>query len=119
MDHGDPLEPLSQYANRNLGFGVGITGKCAACHTNDGYIDWKENGVTPIGDPLYAGTQTITCTKYFIPGIIILDVISAITGQSFFSPSNTAYMAHVGGAVIGFLIMWYWKKNSMDKYRWN
>jgi len=57
--------------------------------------------------------------KYFIPGIIILDIISAFTGQSFFSPSNTAYMAHVGGAVIGFLIMWYWKKNSMDKYRWN
>ena len=57
--------------------------------------------------------------KYFIPGIIILDIISAFTGQSFFSPSNTAYMAHVGGAVIGFLIMWYWKKNSMNKYRWN
>ena len=57
--------------------------------------------------------------KYFIPGIIILDIISAITGQSFFSPSNTAFMAHVGGAVIGFIIMWYWKKNSMDKYRWN
>ncbi|MBR9845733.1 MAG: rhomboid family intramembrane serine protease, partial [Algicola sp.] len=33
--------------------------------------------------------------KYFIPGIILLDVISALTGQSFFSPSNTAYMAHV------------------------
>ena len=57
--------------------------------------------------------------KYFIPGIILLDVISAFTGQSFFSPSNTAYMAHVGGAVIGFLIMWYWKKNSMNKHRWN
>ena len=57
--------------------------------------------------------------KYFIPGIIILDVISAFTGQSFFSPSNTAFMAHVGGAIIGFIIMWYWRKNSMDKYRWN
>jgi membrane associated rhomboid family serine protease len=57
--------------------------------------------------------------KYFIPGIIILDVISALTGQSFFSPSNTAYLAHVGGAVIGALIMWYWKKNQFDKYRWN
>jgi membrane associated rhomboid family serine protease len=57
--------------------------------------------------------------KYFIPGIILLDVISAATGQSFFSPSNTAYMAHVGGAVTGFLIMWYWKKNQKDKYRWN
>ncbi len=57
--------------------------------------------------------------KYFIPGIILLDVISAITGQSFFSPSNTAYMAHVGGAVIGFLIMWYWKKNQFNHNRWN
>ena len=57
--------------------------------------------------------------KYFVPGIIILDLISAISGQSFFSPSNTAYMAHVGGAVIGFLMMWYWKKNSFNKYRIN
>ncbi len=57
--------------------------------------------------------------KYFIPGIILLDVISAITGQSFFSPSNTAYMAHVGGALTGFLLMYFWKKNESDKYRWN
>ena len=57
--------------------------------------------------------------KYFIPGIILLDVISAITGQSFFSPSNTAYMAHVGGALTGFFIMWYWRKNQFNKNRWN
>ncbi|MDP5228812.1 MAG: rhomboid family intramembrane serine protease [Cellulophaga sp.] len=57
--------------------------------------------------------------KYFIPGIILLDVISAFSGQSFFSPSNTAYMAHVGGALIGFIMMWYWKKNSFNKNRWD
>ena len=57
--------------------------------------------------------------KYFIPGIIILDLISGITGQSFFSPSNTAYMAHVGGALTGFLIMWYWKKTQFNKNRWD
>ena len=57
--------------------------------------------------------------KYFIPGIIILDLISALSGQSFFSPSNTAYMAHVGGAVIGFFIMWYWRKNQFNKNRWD
>lgn len=56
--------------------------------------------------------------KYFIPGIIILDLVSALSGQSFFSPSNTAYMAHVGGAVTGFLIMWYWRKNQFNKNRW-
>ena len=57
--------------------------------------------------------------KYFIPGIIILDLISGLTGQSFFSPSNTAFMAHVGGALTGFLIMWYWKKTQFNKNRWN
>ena len=57
--------------------------------------------------------------KYFIPAIIILDLISALTGQSFFSPSNTAYVAHVGGAFTGFLLMYFWKKNQFDKYRWN
>ncbi|MGB3606619.1 MAG: rhomboid family intramembrane serine protease [Psychroserpens sp.] len=57
--------------------------------------------------------------KYFIPGIILLDIISAISGQSFFSPSNTAYMAHVGGALTGFLIMWYWKRTQFNKNRWD
>jgi membrane associated rhomboid family serine protease len=57
--------------------------------------------------------------KYFIPGIIALDLFSAITGQSIFSPSNTAYVAHIGGALTGFLLMWFWKKNENDKYRWN
>ncbi|WP_298901626.1 rhomboid family intramembrane serine protease [uncultured Psychroserpens sp.] len=57
--------------------------------------------------------------KYFIPGIIILDIISAFTGASFFSPSNTAYMAHVGGAFTGFIIMWYWKKTQFNKNRWD
>ena len=57
--------------------------------------------------------------KYFIPGIIILDIVSALTGQSFFSPSNTAYMAHVGGAITGFIIMWYWRKTQFNKNRWN
>ncbi|MTE27690.1 rhomboid family intramembrane serine protease [Winogradskyella ouciana] len=57
--------------------------------------------------------------KYFIPGIIILDLFSAITGHSIFSPSNTAYVAHLGGALTGFLLMYFWKKNERDKYRWN
>lgn len=57
--------------------------------------------------------------KYFIPGIIALDLFSAITGQSIFSPSNTAYVAHVGGALTGFLIMWYWKKTQFNNHRWD
>jgi membrane associated rhomboid family serine protease len=57
--------------------------------------------------------------KYFIPGIILLDLFSALSGKSYFSPSNTAFMAHVGGAIFGFIMMWYWKKNSFNKNRWD
>lgn len=58
--------------------------------------------------------------KYFIPGIIIImNVIPAITGRALVGPDNIAYMAHIGGAIVGFIIMWYWKKNSFNKNRWN
>ena len=56
--------------------------------------------------------------KYFIPGIIMMDLFSAITGQAIFSPSNTAYVAHLGGALTGFIIMYYWKKDRFNKNRW-
>ena len=57
--------------------------------------------------------------KYFIPAIIALDLFSALTGYSVFSPSNTAYVAHLGGAFIGFIMMWYWKKSQFNKNRWD
>jgi len=57
--------------------------------------------------------------KYFIPGIILLDLFSAVTGVAIFSPSNTAFIAHIGGALTGFIIMYFWKKNQFDKFRWN
>ncbi len=57
--------------------------------------------------------------KYFIPVLIGLDVFSGLTGVSVFSPNNTAYWAHIGGALIGLLMMLYWKRIQFDKNRWN
>jgi membrane associated rhomboid family serine protease len=57
--------------------------------------------------------------KYFIPGIILIDLISGISGQSIFGYGNIAHFAHVGGALTGFLIMWYWKKKQFNKNRWD
>lgn len=51
-------------------------------------------------------------TKYFVTFIIIADLISGITGQPIISPSNTAYFAHVGGAIIGLIMAILWKKNQ-------
>ncbi|WFB35647.1 rhomboid family intramembrane serine protease [Kiritimatiellota bacterium B12222] len=49
--------------------------------------------------------------KYFIPGILLLDLFSGITGFSLFSGGSggIAHFAHLGGALIGFLLMLLWK----------
>ena len=55
--------------------------------------------------------------KYFIPILVGIDLFSGVTGFSIFG-GNIAHFAHVGGALIGFLMMWYWKKNSFDANGW-
>ncbi|GGE28175.1 rhomboid family intramembrane serine protease [Psychroflexus planctonicus] len=57
--------------------------------------------------------------KYLIGGYFLIDLYSAITDSSILGPSNVAHWAHIGGAVVGFFIMWYWKKNSFNQNRWN
>jgi len=47
--------------------------------------------------------------KYFIPILIGLDLFSGITGFSIFG-GGIAHFAHIGGAIIGFLLMWYWRR---------
>ncbi len=56
--------------------------------------------------------------KYFIPVLIGLDLFSGVTGFSIFGGS-IAHFAHVGGALFGFIMMWYWKRNKFDDHRWN
>lgn len=56
--------------------------------------------------------------KYFIPALIGLDLFSGITGYSLFG-GGIAHFAHVGGALFGFIMMWYWKRNQFKNNRWN
>ena len=55
--------------------------------------------------------------KYFIPALILLDLFSGLTGFSIFG-QNIANWAHIGGALFGFIMSYYWKKNSFDNTRW-
>ena len=48
--------------------------------------------------------------KYFIPGLLLLDLFSGVTGFSLFGAS-IAHFAHLGGAAIGFLLMLLWRKH--------
>ena len=57
-------------------------------------------------------------TKYFVPGIVLLDLFSGVTGYSIFG-GGIAHFAHVGGALFGFIMMWYWKKNQFNQNRWD
>lgn len=52
--------------------------------------------------------------KYFIPLLLFGDLFFGMTK---YSVGNIAHFAHVGGAIIGFLIAWYWKNNQFK--RWN
>jgi len=52
--------------------------------------------------------------KYFIPLIILGDLFFGMTSYSI---GNVAHFAHIGGAIIGFIIAWYWKQNQFK--RWN
>ena len=54
--------------------------------------------------------------KYFIPLIILGDLFFGLTG---YSVGNVAHFAHIGGALIGFIIAWYWKRNQFNNKRWN
>ncbi|WP_405327240.1 rhomboid family intramembrane serine protease [Leeuwenhoekiella sp. LLG6367-2.1] len=55
--------------------------------------------------------------KFFIPVLILIDLFSGVTGFSLFG-QNIANFAHIGGALFGFIMMWYWKKNSFNDKRW-
>jgi rhomboid family protein len=58
--------------------------------------------------------------KYFVPGLLCIDLFLGLKGNSIFGGgTGVAHFAHIGGAIVGFLMMWYWKKNSMNKHRWN
>lgn len=56
--------------------------------------------------------------KYFIPVLIAIDLFSGVTGYSLFG-GGIAHFAHVGGALFGFIMMYYWKKNQFNQNRWD
>ncbi len=58
--------------------------------------------------------------KYFVPGLVLIDLYLGVSGgESIFGGGGIAHFAHVGGALFGFIIMWYWKKNQFNANRWN
>ena len=58
--------------------------------------------------------------KYFLPLLLTYDFISGISGGAgLFGGGSIAHFAHLGGALFGFLLMWYWNKTQFTKNRWD
>ena len=53
--------------------------------------------------------------KYLVPLLILFDLFF---GFSSYSVGPIAHFAHIGGAITGFIMMWYWKKNQFNNNRW-
>lgn len=49
--------------------------------------------------------------KYFVPVLLLIDVTAGFTGFSIFG-QNIAHFAHLGGALMGFLMVHYFKRSS-------
>lgn len=52
--------------------------------------------------------------KYFVPVLLLIDLLSGVTGFSIFG-GNVAHFAHVGGGVVGFLLVWLLGRQSQNK----
>ena len=52
--------------------------------------------------------------KFFVPALIGLDLFSGVTGFSLFG-GGVAHFAHVGGAIIGFLLLLIWSDEFTKK----
>ena len=57
--------------------------------------------------------------KYFIPLLLGYEIYSGIAGGSSMFGFNVGHFAHIGGALTGFIIMWYWKKTQFNRNRWD
>ncbi len=54
--------------------------------------------------------------KILVPILILGDLFFGFTSYSI---GPIAHFAHIGGAITGLLMMWYWKKNQFNSNRWD
>jgi membrane associated rhomboid family serine protease len=54
--------------------------------------------------------------KFFVPVLLLIDLSAGITGVSIFG-ANIAHFAHLGGALVGFLLVYWWQRGGATPSR--
>jgi len=49
--------------------------------------------------------------KYFVPALLIIDIIGGFTGHSIFG-QNVGHFAHIGGAITGLILVLFWLRGE-------
>jgi len=118
------IQQSGQYSYPNIGEPEKIQGMIEAFSTSAVGASGAIYGVLVAFGMLFPNAELFLIflpipikAKFFIPGLILLDLFSGVTGFSIFG-GNIANFAHIGGALFGFIMMWYWKKNSFNDKRW-
>ncbi len=99
-------EDLSEFYNTYYGSAVGASGAVYGVLVGFGFA-FPDAKLALIFFPVPIAA------KYFIPLLILGDLFFGITD---YSVGNIAHFAHVGGALIGFIIAWYWKQHQFKRW---
>ena len=110
----EQYDSIREAASISQGTAVGASGAIYGLLTAFAFMfPTAELGIMFIPIPIKA--------KYFVPGIIAIDLFLGFKGSSLFGAGGTgiAHFAHIGGALTGFIMMWFWKRNQYKHNRWN
>ncbi|MEP7163076.1 MAG: rhomboid family intramembrane serine protease [Ferruginibacter sp.] len=107
VDHNQVLYDVYEYQTAmRLGCTVGASGAIMGVLAAFGYLfPNTQLFIMPIPFPVKA--------KWAILGFIALDVFGGVVKVQ---GDNIAHFAHVGGALIGFLIVYYWNKTNKQTF---
>jgi membrane associated rhomboid family serine protease len=109
--HGEPLPPMLDVAKAALRANlneptIGASGAVFGCLAAFGYLFPNTY--------LYLYFFVPVKAKWFVIGYIVVELYSTLQNSA---GDNVAHLAHLGGALFGFLLVWTWnKKNRRNFY---
>ena len=106
------LDPSSQEANKYVFYArlneatIGASGAVFGCLAGFGYLFPNTTLIVP---PIWIPIKA----KWFVLGYAAIELFSALYNSA---GDNVAHVAHLGGAVVGFLMVYFWNKTNKKTF---